>query len=213
MKHISYFKYKDLEYIKSRALEFRSHPNNGGYWSIEYHEPDITGNHGMTVEESKRIRREQYQAIRSVDPDSVNHPVVGVYDMTGILPGYPGWQQAFPTQEEGQDCDLFMIDCYSNNDDGTLDYPAMDQGLKLVEIGLERTEGFDVQFIPCLGAMHPAHGKPASLVAQFEWWKERLPITGAAFWNSGSGHPYIGIYEDEYLTEEAKEINIRLGLL
>lgn len=216
VKLIMYFKYKTIAEIEEYVRVYKNHPNNGGYWCIEHHESDITGTQGgMTIEESKRRRREQYQAIRAIDPDYINHPVVGVYNMTSASDnGWPGWSGAFPTKEEGKDCDIFFCDCYANKSDGTVDYAGMQKGLELVRIGLERTEGLDVQFIPCIGAnYHPDH-MPSSLVDQFEWWKEQLPeISAVAIWNSGRGNLYIGVDEDEYLAEEAREINRRLGLL
>ena len=38
-------------------------------------------------------------------------------------------------------------------------------------------------------------------------------IAGVCFWHSGIGTSAIGVYEDEYLEEQVKEINRRLGLL
>jgi len=38
-------------------------------------------------------------------------------------------------------------------------------------------------------------------------------VAGVCFWHSGIGTSAIGVYEDEYLAEQVKEINRRLGLL
>lgn len=215
VKLIRYFKTDDINYIRREVRKWKDDPNNGGYWLISGHEPDITG--GDTdipgsIKANKKLRREQYKAIREEDPDKWNHPVVIFYDMTSSnLPGFPGWELAFPFPEEGVDCDIFIIDCYANNEDGSVNYGGMTAGSRLVEIGKSRSKA---QFIPNLGACYMDGAKPASLIDQWKWWKEKYPETKAVcFWNSGTGSVAIGIYEDDYLAEQAKEINRRLGLL
>jgi len=170
---------------------------------------------GVSTEEGwerhKQRRIEQYGIIRAGDPDSWNHPNFTFYDMTSAKdfePGaYPGWENAFT----GDDHDVWVIDCYPNKKDGTLDYRGMEKAANvLVKIGFERSKG---QFVPNLGACYMDGEKPASLVKQFEFWNERFDIQAVCFWNSGIGSWAIGIYENDFLAEEAKEINRRLGLL
>jgi len=212
VKLIMYMKTDDIDRIRGEVEKWKGHPNYGGIWLISGHEPDITGNN-PTIEENRKLRIAQYKAIREVDPDAWNHPVVIFYDMTSCEGwDYPGWEKAFPMPEEGVDCDIFVADCYANNDDGTVDYRGMAAGKRLVDIGLARSEG---QFIPNLGACyHPTEGKPASLVDQYNWWKKELPdISAVAFWNSGLGCEYTGIYQNECLAEQAKEVNRMLGLM
>jgi|GEM_PF-6502062 len=209
LKLISYLKMDSFDdnKLKARVEEAKNHPNNGGYWLISGHEPDITGKIDGSVEKHKQRRIEQYNIIRAEDPDSWNHPVVTFFDVTSSdFQDYPGWEGAFT----GEDHDIFVIDCYANKKDGTVDYPGMEQGAKLVEIGLSRSKG---QFIPNLGACYTDGEKPASLVDQWEWWQKRFgPLEGVCFWNSGIGSWAIGVYEDDNLAEETKEINRRLGL-
>lgn len=222
VKLISYFKIgsTDNERIRARINEqqygaagtsytVKNHPNNGGYWLISGHEPDITGTE-PSWEEHKLMRIEQYKIIRQEDPDVWNHPVVIFYDMTSTYdraPGtYPGWEHAFT----GEDHDVFLIDCYPGKEDGSLDYAGMEKGARLVKIGLSRSKG---QFIPNLDADYAPGDKPPNVIEQFEWWSERFDISGVCFWHSGIGTLAIGVYEDEYLAEQVKEINRRLGLL
>jgi len=211
VKLITYFKYRSNDEIREVVKQFKNHPNNGGFWTIEGHEADITGGH-PSVEEHKQIRIEQYQTIRKEDSNAWDHPVVTFFDMTSSKdfdPGaYPGWEGAFT----GDDHDVWIIDCYPNKKDGTLDYRGMEKAANvLCKIGFERSGG---QFIPNLGACYMGGNKPASLVKQWEFWNERFgPLKGVCFWNSGVGSKAIGIYEDDYLAEEAKEINRRLELL
>jgi len=201
----------DNDRIRQRVREAKGHPNNGGYWLVYGHEPDITGTE-PSWEEHKQRRIEQYNLIREEDPDAWNHPVFIFYDMTSThdyAPGtYPGWEHAFT----GDDHDIFVIDCYPGKEDGTLDYRGMEKAAtKLVkEVGLARSKG---QFIPNFDACYLPGHKPPPLVEQFEWWSERFDIAGVCFWNSGIGSSAIGVYEDEYLQEQVKEINRRLGLL
>lgn len=216
VKLIMYLKTDDLGTIRDEVIRWRNHSHLGGYWLISGHEPDITGNE-PSIEENRRLRIAQYNLIRELDPDAWNHPVVIFYDMTSCVGwDYPGWEKAFPMPEEGVDCDVFIIDCYANNADGSVDYPGMRAGARLVKIGLARSKG---QFIPNLGACYGNDEKPASLLDQFEWWEnwyadvENERLKAVAFWNSGIGSTFTGIYEDEYLMEEAKKINRSLGLL
>lgn len=214
VKLISYLKYYSLDEIREYARRWKDHPNNGGYWMIEGHEPDITGgsmHEPGTVEAHKQLRIAQYKAIREEDPDAWNHPVVIFYNMTGASSRYPGWQNAFPMPEEGVDCDIFVIDCYPVRCDGTVDYPGMEDGARLVEIGKARSQA---QFIPNLDACYKQDCRSGPVVDQWEWWKERMgELKGVCFWNSGMGTWAVGVYEDEYLAEQVKEVNRRLGLL
>ncbi len=211
VKLISYLKRDSVENntIRERVREAKNHPNNGGYWLISGHEPDITGTEPGWDEH--RLRRiEQYNIIREEDPDIWNHPVFIFYDMTSTYdraPGtYPGWEHAFT----GEDHDVFLIDCYPGKEDGSLDYEGMEKGARLVKIGLSMSKG---QFIPNLDADYMPGDKPPNVLEQFEWWSERFDIAGVCFWHSGIGTSAIGVYEDEYLQEQVKEINRRLGLL
>jgi len=194
---------------QKRLGEAKKHPNNGGYWLISGHEPDITGTE-PSWEEHKQRRIEQYKIIRQEDPDIWNHPVFIFYDMTSTYdraPGaYPGWEYAFT----GEDHDVFLIDCYPGKEDGSLDYEGMEKAARLVEIGLSRSKG---QFIPNLDADYLPGDKPPNVIEQFEWWSKRFNIAGVCFWHGGHGTSGIGVYEDEYLQEQVKEINRRLGLL
>jgi len=210
IKLIMYFKTDDIDYIRSEVRKWKDDPNNGGYWLISGHEPDITGgdmNIAGSVEAHKELRRAQYKAIREEDPDKWNHPVVTFYNMTSTFAHYPGWQLAFV----GDDHDIFVIDCYPVRCDGTVDYPGMEDGARLVEIGKARSQG---QFIPNLDACYKQDCRPGPVVDQWEWWKERFPeITAVCYWNSGIGTTAIGVYEDEYLQEQVREVNRSLGLL
>jgi len=215
IKIISYFKRDDIDFIRSEVRRWRDDPNNGGYWLFSGHEPDITGTLDGSWEKHRQLRIAQYRAIREEDPDAWNHPVVIFYDMTSAKdfePGtYPGWENAFPKPEEGVDCDAFFIDCYPGRADGSLNYPSMEKGKKLVEIGKSRSEG---QFIPNLDADYKRGNKPPPVVLQWEWWNEKFSdIKAVCFWHSGIGTWAIGVYEDEYLQEQVREINRRLGLL
>lgn len=211
VKLISYLKNYTLEELQAYVERWKDHPNNGGYWLISGHEPDITGKIDGSIEAHKELRRVEYKAIRAGDPDAWNHPVVIFYDMTGASSRYPGWQNAFPTPEEGVDCDIFIIDCYPGKADGTIDYPGMENGYNFVKIGLERSKG---QFIPNLDAVYRQGDKCPPVVPQWEWWKKKLPdLKAVCFWNSGIGTWNIGVYEDESLAEDVREINRRLGLL
>jgi len=211
VKLISYLKRDswDNGRIRQRIGEAKKHPNNGGYWLISGHEPDITGTE-PSWEEHKQRRIEQYKIIRQEDPDIWNHPVFIFYDMTSTYdraPGaYPGWEYAFT----GEDHDVFLIDCYPGKEDGSLDYEGMEKAARLVEIGLSRSKG---QFIPNLDADYLPGDKPPNVIEQFEWWSKRFNIAGVCFWHGGHGTSGIGVYEDEYLQEQVKEINRRLGLL
>jgi len=208
IKLISYLKIDsfDNDRIRARVREARDHPNNGGYWLISGHEPDITGNE-PSVQAHKQRRIEQYNIIRAEDPDIWNHPVVTFYDMTSTFAHYPGWQQAFT----GEDHDVFLIDCYAGKHEGGLDVPGMEAGAKLVEIGLGRSKG---QFIPCIDACYKTGGEVPPVVEQFEWWNQRFgPLEACAFWNSGIGTTVVGAYEDERIGEQCKEVNRILGLL
>jgi len=206
VKLISYLKNYTLEELQAYAERWKDHPNNGGYWLISGHEPDITGNE-PSVEAHKEKRRAEYKAIRAGDPDAWNHPVFTFYNMTSTFAHYPGWQLAFV----GDDHDIFVIDCYPVRCDGTVDYPGMEDGAKLVEIGKSRSKG---QFIPNLDACYKQDCRPGPVVDQWEWWKEKFPeIKAVCFWNSGMGTRAIGVYEDEYLQEQVREVNRRLGLL
>lgn len=207
LRLISYLKIdsSDNDRIRARVREAKDHPNNGGYWLISGHEPDITGNE-PSVEAHKQRRIEQYKIIRAEDPDTWNHPVVIFYDMTSTFNGYPGWQKAFT----GEDHDVFLIDCYAGRHDGSLDVPGMEKGAKLVELGLSRSKG---QFIPCIDACYKQHGAVPPVVEQFEWWNQRFgPLEACAFWNSGIGTKVTGVYEDERIGEQCKEVNRILGL-
>lgn len=220
VKLISYLKYLSLDEIRAYVRKWKDHPNNGGYWTIEGHEPDITGgnmNDPKTVKAHKEKRRTQYEAIRKIDPDAWNHPVIIFYDCTGAFNGYPGWQNAFPKPEEGIDCDIFAADIYANKCDGTTDYPGLERAANnLVTIGLERS---DKQYIPCLGAFVEPDCQVASPLEQWEWWEEWYKnkkgeaLKSVAFYFSGTGSFAEGVYDNEKLAEEAKEINKRLGLL
>lgn len=213
VKLISYLKADstDNDRIRARVREVKNHPNNGGYWLISGHEPDITGNE-PSVEAHKKRRIEQYEIIRDEDPDAWNHPVVIFYNMTGAFAHYPGWQNAFPLPEEGVDCDVFLIDCYAGKHDGGLDVEGMEAGAKLVEIGLSRSKG---QFIPCIDAGYKLGGAVPPVVEQFDWWDQHFgPLKACAFWSSGIGQAgFVGVYEDERIAEQVREINRRLGLL
>jgi hypothetical protein len=212
IKLISYLKMDSTndERIRNRVKEAKDLFNNGGYWLISGHEPDITGgdtNIPGTIEENKRRRIRQYNIIRIEDPDSWNHPVVVFYDNTGEGGGYPGYERAFTWEDH----DVWIADIYANNSDGTVNIKGLEQAARLIETGLSISHG---QFIPNLGACYLDGEKPASLVEQFEWWDKRFgPLEAVCFWNSGIGTVAFGIYENEYLAEEAKEINRRLGLL
>lgn len=215
LKLIMYFKTDNLDVIAARVNEWKDHKNLGGYWLISGHEPDITGgdaDYPEGIVENNRKRVEQYDLIRSLDPDKWNHPVFIFYDMTSSnLPGYPGWEMTF----QPDDHDVFVIDCYPNNYDGTISYRGLEAGGRLVEIGLERG---NTQFIPNFGAAYPPSGQPASLIEQYEWWdawyqeREGEPLEGIGIWYSGIGSEWPGVYNSTYLEEEAREINRRLNL-
>lgn len=219
VKLISYLKYLSLDEIRAYVRKWKGHPNNGGYWTIEGHEPDITGgdmNDPETVKAHKELRIAQYRVIREEDPDAWGHPVIIFYNCTGAFNGYPGWQNAFPTPEEGVDCDIYAGDFYANRCDGTTDYPGLERAANnLVAIGLERS---DKQYIPCLGAFVNQGCQVASLLEQWEWWQEWYEnregekLRAVAFYFSGMGSFAEGVYDNEQLGQEAREINRRLGL-
>lgn len=219
VKLISYLKGYSLAEIRAYARRWKDHPNNGGYWLFEGHEPDITGTLDGSFEKHRQLRIAQYKAIREEDPNSWNHPVVIWYDNTGASDnGWPGWQNAFPKPEEGVDCDIYAADIYPNKCDGTIDYPALERAANnLVVIGLERSE--KQQYIPCLGAFVHPNCQAASLIEQWEWWvgwhenQTGEKLKSVAFYFSGVGSVCDGIYENEKLGREAREINRRLGLL
>lgn len=215
VKLIMYLKTDDLGKIRDEVIRWRNHPNLGGYWFISGHEPDITG-YEPSFEENKKLRREQYELVRKLDPDAWNHPVVIWYNCTGQFAHYPGWQNAFPTPEEGVDCNIYAADVYPINCDGTTDYSALESiANNLVVIGLERSNG---QYIPCMGAFVEQGCQAVSLLEQWEWWEEWYrnqtgeELSGAAFYFSGLGSVFDGVYENETLGREAREINRRLGL-
>lgn len=220
VKLISYLKYYSLDEIRGYARRWKDHPNHGGYWMIEGHEPDITGgsmHEPGTVEAHKQLRIAQYNAIREIDPDAWNHPVVIWYNCTGAFSCYPGWQNAFPTPEEGIDCDIYAADIYANACDGTTNYEGLARAANdLVTIGMERSKE---QFIPCLGAFVNPGCQAVTPLEQFEWWQEWYrnqtgeELRSVAFYFSGLGSTAEGVYENEVLQEGAREINRRLGLL
>ncbi|MBA7492530.1 hypothetical protein ES702_03080 [subsurface metagenome] len=220
VKLISYLKYYSLDEIRAYARRWKDHPNHGGYWMIEGHEPDITGgdmNDPETVKAHKELRIAQYRAIREEDPDAWNHPVIIWYNCTGAFNGYPGWQNAFPTPEEGVDCDIYAADIYANRCDGNTDYEGLERAANdLVTIGFERSNG---QYIPCLGAFVKSGCQAVTPLEQFEWWvawyQDRIgeELRSVAFYFSGLGSTAEGVYENETLREGAKEINRILGLL
>lgn len=217
VKLIMYLKTDDLGKIEDEVIQWRNHPNLGGYWFISGHEPDITGTE-PSFEEHKKLRREIYKLVRRLDPNAWDHPVVIWYNCTGTFAHYPGWQNAFPTPEEGVDCDIYAADIYANKCDGTTDYPGLESAANnLVSIGMERSvEG---QFIPCMGAFVNPGCQAVSPLEQWEWWvawyqdKTGEKLRAAALYFSGLGSTAAGVYEDETLGEGAKEINRRLGLL
>lgn len=217
IKLVLYLKTDDLGVIRDAVLKWRDHPNLGGYWFISGHEPDITGGEPSFMEH-KKLRRKQYELVRFLDPDKWNHPVMIFYNCTGAFAHYPGWQNAFPTREEGRDCDIFLADIYANRCDGNTDYEGLKRAAEdLVKIGLARSDG--QQFIPCLGAFVNPGCKAASLLEQWEFWVEWYreqtgeELRGVAYYFSGDGSTAEGIYSNERLQREAKEINKRLGLL
>lgn len=215
VKLISYLKHLSLDEIRAYVRKWKDHPNNGGYWTIEGHEPDITGgdmNDPKTVKAHKELRIAQYKAIREEDPDAWNHPVIIFYNCTGAFAHYPGWENAF----QAGDHDIFAADIYANKCDGTTDYPGLERAAKdLVAIGLGRS---DKQYIPCLGAYVDEGCQVASLLEQWEWWQEWYEsregeeLGAVAFYFSGTGSFAEGVYDNEKLGREAREINKRLSL-
>lgn len=232
VKLIMYFKYKTIPEIENYVRLYKDHPNNGGYWTIAGHEPDITG-------ANLKLRAAQYKAIRAIDPDIVNHPVITFYDCTGAsdtvasqglqrppglerpldyeVRGWPGWENAFPKPDDDPVDDAWGADIYPNRCDGKIDYEGLERAANnLVTIGLERSR---TQFFPVLGAFVKQGCQAASLIEQWEWWQEWYmkqegeKLRGVAFYFSGSGSSAAGVYENERLREEAMEINRRLGLL
>jgi len=210
VKLISYLKMDsfDDDTLKARVEEQKDHLNNGGWWTIRGHEPDAQPTWPDKWQADQKRRIEEYQMIREIDKDPWNHPVVSVMDMTGHFNNYPGWDYAFT----GEDHDVFLIDCYARNDDGTLDLKGIEAGARLVEIGLSRSKG---QFIPCIAAYRYAHTELPPVVEQFEWWNEHFgPLKACAFWSSGVGQgQVIGVYEDEKIAERVKQVNHVLGLI
>lgn len=210
IKLVSYLKMDSFDdaKLKARVEEAKNHPNNGGWWTIRGHEPDAQPNYpdGYKTEIDRRI--EEYEMIRAIDTDPWEHPVICVMDMTGHFNGYPGWDYAFT----GKDHDVFFIDCYASDPDGSLDVEGIETGARLVEIGLSRSAG---QFIPCISAFRMMNDNPPPVVEQFDWWNSHFgPLKACAFWSSGIGQAeVIGVYEDERIAEEVKEVNKKLGLL
>ena len=213
IKLILYLKTDSLDVIEAAVIKWRDHQNLGGYWFISGHEPDITGT-DPSFEEHKKLRRDIYELVRRLDPDKWNHPVVIFYNCTGKFAHYPGWEEAF----QAGDHDIYAADIYANKCDGTTDFEGLEKAANnLVKIGLERSP--DTQFIPCLGAFVEQGCQAASLLEQWEFWnvwyleQTGEHLKGVAYYFSGEGSFSDGVYSNEKLAEEAKEINRRLGLL